>query len=38
MFGLLNSTPHSASELSADSMAGLLYTMAHTALLAASRS
>jgi AcrR family transcriptional regulator len=36
MFGLLNSTPHSASELSADVMAELLYHMAHAALTAAA--
>jgi AcrR family transcriptional regulator len=36
MFGLLNSTPHSASELPADTMAGLLRTMARAALAAAS--
>jgi AcrR family transcriptional regulator len=35
MFGLLNSTPHSASELPADAMAGLLYDMARAALAAA---
>ena len=35
MFGLLNSTPYSASELPADSMAGLLRTMARAALTAA---
>jgi AcrR family transcriptional regulator len=35
MFGLLNSTPYSASELPADSMAGLLHTMARAALTAA---
>jgi AcrR family transcriptional regulator len=34
-FGLLNSTPHSASELSREPMADLLYTMAHAALTAA---
>ena len=36
MFGLLNSTPHSASELPAQDMAGLLYTMASAALAAAA--
>ena len=36
MFGLLNSTPHSASELTVGTMAGLLYTMAHAALTAAA--
>jgi AcrR family transcriptional regulator len=35
-FGLLNSTPHSASELPAQDMAGLLYTMASAALAAAA--
>jgi AcrR family transcriptional regulator len=35
-FGLLNSTPHSASELSRKPMADLLYTMAHAALTAAA--
>jgi AcrR family transcriptional regulator len=35
MFGLLNSTPYSASELPTDSMAGLLHTMARAALTAA---
>ena len=35
MFGLLNSTPYSASELPANSMAGLLHTMARAALTAA---
>jgi AcrR family transcriptional regulator len=35
MFGLLNSTPYSASELPTDSMAGLLRTMARAALTAA---
>jgi AcrR family transcriptional regulator len=35
-FGLLNSTPHSASELSREPMADLLYTMAHAALTAAA--
>jgi AcrR family transcriptional regulator len=34
MFGLLNSTPHSTSELPADAMAALLYDMAHAALAA----
>jgi AcrR family transcriptional regulator len=37
MFGLLNSTPYSASELPADSMAGLLHTMARAALTAAGK-
>ncbi len=36
VFGLLNSTPHSASELAPDAMADLLYTMARAALAAAS--
>jgi AcrR family transcriptional regulator len=35
-FGLLNSTPHSASELPQPMMAELLHTMAHAALTAAS--
>jgi AcrR family transcriptional regulator len=35
-FGLLNSTPHSASELSTDAMAGLLEAMVHAALAAAA--
>jgi AcrR family transcriptional regulator len=35
MFGLLNSTPHSASELPPDAMTALLYTMARAALTAA---
>jgi AcrR family transcriptional regulator len=35
-FGLLNSTPHSASELSAEAMAELLHTMARAALTAAA--
>jgi AcrR family transcriptional regulator len=35
-FGLLNSTPHSASELSAEAMAELLRTMARVALTAAA--
>ncbi|GAA3974834.1 TetR/AcrR family transcriptional regulator [Thermobifida alba] len=34
MFGLLNSTPHSAGELDRDRMAELLFTMARTAVLA----
>jgi AcrR family transcriptional regulator len=34
-FGLLNSTPHSATELPAGTMADLLYAMAHAALTAA---
>jgi AcrR family transcriptional regulator len=34
MFGLLNSTPHSTSELLPDTMAALLYDMAHAALAA----
>jgi AcrR family transcriptional regulator len=34
-FGLLNSTPHSASELPGEAMAGLLYDMARAALAAA---
>jgi AcrR family transcriptional regulator len=38
MFGLLNSTPHSASELPPDAMAGLLHAMARGALAAASVS
>jgi AcrR family transcriptional regulator len=36
MFGLLNSTPHSASELSHAPMADLLYTMARATLTAAA--
>ena len=36
MFGLLNSTPHSASELSRETMAELLHTMALAALTAAA--
>jgi len=41
-FGLLNSTPytigkHGDSELATEPMAGLLYAMAHAALLAAAR-
>jgi AcrR family transcriptional regulator len=36
MFGLLNSTPHSASELPADAAADLLYTMARAALTASA--
>src|ERR1700761_6544109 len=36
MFGLLNSTPHSASELPAEATADLLRTMARAALAAAS--
>ena len=36
VFGLLNSTPHSASELAPDAMADLLYTMARAALTAAA--
>jgi AcrR family transcriptional regulator len=36
MFGLLNSTPHSAVELSVGSMTELLFTMARAALLAAA--
>jgi len=35
MFGLLNSTPYSASELPPETMAALLYAMAHAALTAA---
>ncbi len=35
MFGLLNSTPHSASELTAETMAELLSTMARAVLTAA---
>jgi AcrR family transcriptional regulator len=38
MFGLLNSTPHSASELPADSMTQLLYVMARGALTAAGET
>ena len=38
MFGLLNSTPHSASELSAEAMAELLHAMARAGLLAAASS
>lgn len=36
-FGLLNSTPHSASDLQPDAMAELLHTMAYRALAAAGR-
>jgi AcrR family transcriptional regulator len=36
MFGLVNSTPHSASELPAETMTGLLHTMARAALAAAT--
>ena len=36
VFGLLNSTPHSASELPADATAGLLHAMARAALAAAA--
>jgi AcrR family transcriptional regulator len=36
MFGLLNSTPHSASELASGTMAEILYTMARAALTAAA--
>jgi hypothetical protein len=36
MFGLLNSTPHSASELPTEAVAGLLHTMARAALVAAA--
>ena len=36
MFGLLNSTPHSASELPAETVAGLLRAMARGALAAAA--
>jgi len=36
MFGLLNSTPHSASELPPEAVAELLRTMARAALIAAS--
>jgi AcrR family transcriptional regulator len=36
VFGLLNSTPHSASELAPEAMADLLYTMARAALTAAA--
>jgi AcrR family transcriptional regulator len=36
MFGLLNSTPHSATELAPDTMADLLQVMARAALAAAS--
>ena len=35
-FGLLNSTPHSASELPRDDVAALLHAMARAALAAAS--
>jgi AcrR family transcriptional regulator len=38
MFGLLNSTPHSASELPPDSMTELLYAMARGALTAAGKA
>lgn len=36
MFGLLNSTPHSASELPPEAMAGLLHSMGRAALSAAA--
>lgn len=36
MFGLLNSTPHSADELERAAMAEMLYTMAHAALRASA--
>jgi AcrR family transcriptional regulator len=36
MFGLLNSTPHSADELPSEAMAEMLYTMAHAALRASA--
>lgn len=36
VFGLLNSTPHSAGELPADEMTTLLYAMARTSLLSAA--
>ena len=36
MFGLLNSTPHSADELPPEAMAEMLYTMAHAALRASA--
>jgi AcrR family transcriptional regulator len=36
MFGLINSTPHSASELPGEAMAGLLVAMARAALAAAA--
>jgi AcrR family transcriptional regulator len=36
MFGLLNSTPHSADELPSEAMAQMLYTMAHAALRASA--
>ena len=36
IFGLLNSTPHSASELPREDVAALLHTMARAALAAAS--
>ncbi|MEY9213159.1 TetR family transcriptional regulator [Thermobifida halotolerans] len=38
MFGLLNSTPHSAGELGRDQMADLLFAMARAALLAPVRA
>ena len=38
MFGLLNSTPHSAVELPSENMSELLFTMARSALLAAGES
>jgi len=36
IFGLLNSTPHSASELPAEAVAELLHAMARAALTAAA--
>jgi AcrR family transcriptional regulator len=36
VFGLLNSTPHSAGELPGEQMAKLLYAMAHASLMSAS--
>ena len=37
-FGLINSTPHSASDLNREAMASLLHAMAHAALSASSAS
>jgi hypothetical protein len=36
MFGLLNSTPHSADEMEPAAMAEMLYTMAHAAVVASA--
>jgi AcrR family transcriptional regulator len=37
VFGLLNSTPHSAGEVPDEQLARLLYTMAHASLMAAAQ-